>query len=79
MYLDTGIQFWPHKNIFLEKDMHAEDRVRRQCSTYSLKPGLIRQVQVATVQAVALYTVEILWYSQKGLYEEYEKLVNKQG
>lgn len=44
MYLDTGLQFWAHKNISLEKAKQVEDRVRRLGSTYGLDPVLIRRV-----------------------------------
>lgn len=42
MYPDSSLQFWAQKNISLKKARHAEDRVRRMGSTYTLEPGLIR-------------------------------------
>lgn len=35
-------------------------------STFVLELGLIRRLQMATVQAVALYGAEIWWNGQKG-------------
>lgn len=29
VYLDSGLQFWAHKSIFLEMSKRTEDRVRR--------------------------------------------------
>lgn len=49
MYLDKGLQLRIHKNMSLEKAKQMEDRVQRLRSTYGLKPGLIRQVQLAAV------------------------------
>lgn len=39
----------------------------------------MKQIQEAAVQAVALYGADIWWNSQKGLGEEHQKLINKQG
>lgn len=66
IYLDIGLQFWPNKNISLEKAKKAEDRVRRLESTYGLESELIRQVLVTVLQAVAFYGAEILWHAQNG-------------
>lgn len=48
-------------------------------STYDLVPGLIRRVQIAVVQVVALYGVQIWWQGQKSWCEEYQGLINRQG
>lgn len=79
MYLDTDLQFQAHKNIWLENARYAEDSIRRLRLTYGLELGLIQWVQVAAVQAVALYAAEIWWHGQKGLCEEFQRLVNRQG
>lgn len=64
IYQETVLQFRVYKNISFEKAKHAEERVRRLGLTDGLELRLIRRVQVppvqvATVQAVALYRVEI--------------------
>lgn len=79
MYLDTGLKFQVYNNISLEKSKRVEDRVRRLGSAYGLEPGLIRPVQVAAVLAIALYVADIWWQGQSGMYEDYQKLINRQG
>lgn len=59
VYLNTGLQFQAHNSLWLEKARKAEDRVRRLVSTNGLEPGLIRRIQVAAVQSVALYIAEL--------------------
>lgn len=49
IYLNTGLQFWTHKNISLKKARCGDDRVQRLRLIHRLELGLIRQVQVATV------------------------------
>lgn len=79
MYMDTDLQFRVHRNISLQKAKHTENRVQRLGSIYSLEPGLIRQVHVAAAQAVAVYGDEIWWHCQRSWYENYQKLVNREG
>lgn len=59
MYLEIGLQFRKQKNISLEIVKCAEDRVRKLGSTHVLEPGLIRKVQIAADQPVALYGAKI--------------------
>lgn len=57
--LDTDLQFRAHKSLSLEKARMVEDRVRWLRSTKAFEPGLIRRVQMAAVQVVALYGAEL--------------------
>lgn len=60
VYLDTGLLLLSQKNHSLEKARWAVDKVRRLGSVNGLAPGLIQKIQLAAVEAVALYGAE-LW------------------
>lgn len=60
VYLNTGLQFQAHKSLSFEKVMKMEDTVRRLMTTNALEPCLIRRIQIAAVQVVALYGAK-LW------------------
>lgn len=60
------------------KTRKAEDRVRCLAVMRGLAPGLVRRIQVGAVQAEALYRAKIWWNSQKGWYQEYQTLINRQ-
>lgn len=76
VYLVSGLQFRAHKNLTLEKERRARDRVRRLTAMRELTPELVRQIQVAAVKAVILYETKIWWNGQKGWCEEYQKPIN---
>lgn len=78
MYLYTALQFKAHKNLTQEKSRKTEDRVRILASTTGLATGLVKTIQAAAVQAVALYSEELLWNSERRLGEKYQKPVNRQ-
>lgn len=59
MYLDTSLQFRANKNLSLVKVRRVEASVHRLRSTNRLALGLIRKIQVAVVQTVALYGAEL--------------------
>lgn len=59
VYLYSGLQFTTHKNLMLEKAKKAEDRVKRLAAPRRLASGLVRQIPVAAMQAVAIYGAEI--------------------
>lgn len=58
VYLDTDLHFRTHKSISLEIGRRAENTVRPLRSRKGLEPGLIRRIQVAGLQPVALYDTE---------------------
>lgn len=65
VYLDTGLQFQAQIRLPLKKMRKAEDRVRRLGRTNRLNPSLIRRIQMAAVQVVALYCAKLWWQGQK--------------
>ena len=78
IWLDSGLSFKTHYQTRLQKAKAAENRLRSISSTYGLPPGLVRKVQIAAVQSVALYGAEIWWRGQKTWAQEIQQLINKQ-
>ena len=78
MWLDNGLSFGAHINERLEKAKIAESRIKGSSKTYGLPPALVRRIQVAAVQSVALYGAEIWWKNQKTHQSEVQKLINRQ-
>ena len=61
IWLDTGLELKEHYKIRLQKAQQTENRLRSISSTYGLAAGLVRRVQIAAVQSVALYGAELWW------------------
>lgn len=59
VYFNTDVQFRAHKNMSFEKARKVVDRFCWLRSTNGLEPDLIRNIQVAAVQAVTLYGAEL--------------------
>jgi ribonuclease HI len=76
--LDTGLTLKAHYQERLQKAKKAEARVRALCRQQGLPPGLIRRIQKAAVQAVALYGAELWWRGQKDRLKGLQQLVNQQ-
>lgn len=77
-WLDSALNFRYHKEVCIQKARRAEARLRSIVSKKGLSPGLVRRIQIAAVQAVALYGAELWWRNQKTWEQEYQKLVNRQ-
>ncbi|KAL2004773.1 hypothetical protein VTN00DRAFT_3301 [Thermoascus crustaceus] len=60
-----GLTLKTHYLTCLRKARTAEARVQALCCRQGLPPGLVRRIQVAAVQAVALYGAELWWQGQK--------------
>ncbi len=56
----------------------AGARIKELSKVYGLFPALLRQIQVAAVQSVALYDAEIWWKNKKNHQNEIQKLINQQ-
>ncbi len=56
----------------------AESRIKGLSKTYGLPPALVRRIQVAAVQSIALFGAEIPWKNQKTYQNEIQKLINRQ-
>ncbi|KKA16155.1 reverse transcriptase, partial [Rasamsonia emersonii CBS 393.64] len=78
IWLDAGLTFKVHYQTRLRKARMAEARVQSLCRQQGLPPGLVRRIQVAAVQAVALYGAELWWQGQKDRLAGLQQLVNRQ-
>ena len=58
VWLDSGLNLKAHYQTCMHKTRAAEARVQCLCQSHGLAPGLVRQVQVAAAQSVALYGIE---------------------
>ena len=77
MWLDSRLSFNAHISERLGKAKIAESRIRGLSKAYGLPPALVRRIQVAAVQSVALYGAEIWWKNQKTHQNEVQKLINR--
>jgi hypothetical protein len=68
-----------HTKRTLAKARKAQNRVRSLMVKTGLNPGGCQRIQVAAVQAVALYGSELWWRGQKERVHEVQKLLNEQG
>ena len=78
IWLDTGLNFKAHYKLRLQKAKAAESRIKSLSSTQGLAPGLMRRIQIAAIQSVALYGAELWWKGQKTWAQDIQKLVNRQ-
>ena len=78
MWLDSRLTFDPHVSERLRKAKTAESRIRGLSKIYGLSPALVRRIQIAAVQSVALYGAELWWKNQKNHQNEIQKLINRQ-
>jgi hypothetical protein len=76
--LDTGLTLKKHYQTRLQKAQKAEARVRALCKQRGLPSGLVRKIQRAAVQAIALYGAELWWQGQKDRVGGFQRLINKQ-
>ena len=76
--MDSGLTLKAHYQTCLRKARTAEARLRSLCRTEGLAPGLVRRIQVAAVQAVALYGAELWWQGQKDRQAHIQLLINRQ-
>ena len=78
IWLDAGLTLKAHYQTCLRKARNAEARVRSLCQAQGLAPGLVRRIQVAAVQSVALYGAELWWRGQKDRLEGMQRMINRQ-
>ena len=60
----------------LRKARNAEARIHSLCQGQGLAPGLVRRIQVAAVQSVALYGAELWWEGQKDRRHKTQLMIN---
>ena len=63
--LDSRLSFAFHFNKQMKKVKTAKARIKGLSKIYRLCPGLVRRIQIAAVQSIALYGAELWWKSQK--------------
>ena len=61
VWMDAQLTLKEHHNRWMKKARAAEARLRTLTHTYGVVPESVRAVQVACVQAVALYGSELWW------------------
>jgi phage terminase small subunit len=65
VWIDSHLSLKEHQNTMMSKAYRAEARVRSLRGKFGLSPENVRKIQVAAVQAVALYEVELWWDDDK--------------
>lgn len=78
IFLDTGLSLKEHYNIRFQKAKQKENKLKAISGTFGLASGLVRRVQIAAIQSVALYGAELWWKGQKDAINELQKLINRQ-
>ena len=63
--LNSQLKFTAHINERLKKAKSVEIQIKQLSATYGLAPGLVRRIQIAAVQPIALYGVKLWWKRQK--------------
>lgn len=78
IWLDSHLNFSAHINERIKKAKATEARIKGLSKAYGLCPALVRRIQIAAVQSVALYGAELWWKGQKNHQQELQKLINRQ-
>jgi hypothetical protein len=78
VWLDAGLTFKHHQNFRLGRAKAAEARLKCLTNTHGLSPGLVRRIQIAAVQATALYGAELWWKNQVTYLNDTQRLINRQ-
>ncbi len=77
MWLNICLNFNAPINERLKKARMAEAKMKRLSRIYRLFSALVKQIQVAEVQSVALYGAKICWKNPKNNQNEIQKLINQ--
>jgi len=79
VWLDDMLTLNDHTKQTLAKARRAQNRVRSLMTKKGLSSEGCKRIQVAAVQAVALYGSELWWHGQENRAQEVQKLFNEQG
>jgi hypothetical protein len=63
--MDSHLRFKEHHNRWRKKVRASEARLRMLAKRYADVPESMRAVQIACIQAVALYGRELWWYPKE--------------
>jgi len=77
VWLDGMLTLNNHTKKTFAKARRAQNRVRSLMVKKGLSPEGCQRIQVAAVQAVALYRAELWWKKQKGKAQEVQNFLNK--
>jgi len=79
VWLDSMLTLNDHTKKTFAKARRAQNRVRSLMAKKGLSPEGCQRIQIAAVQAVALYGAELWWKGQKNRAQEVQKVLNEQG
>jgi len=79
VWLDDRPTLNEHTKKTLAKARKAQNRVRSLMVKKGLNSEGCKQIQVAAVQAAALYGSELWWHGQENQAQEVQRLLNEQG
>jgi len=79
VWLDDMLTLNDHMKKTLVKAWRAQNRVRSLMTKKGLSSEGCKRIQVAAVQAVALYRSELWWHGQKNRAQEVQRLLNEEG
>jgi len=79
VWLDDMLTLNDHTKKTLAKARKAENRVRSMMMKKGWSSEGCKRIQVAAVQAVALYGFELWWHGQENRAQEVQRLLNEQG
>jgi len=78
VYLDSPLTLKEHHRTRMRKARQAEGRLRRLTGQFGLTPEHCRRIQVACVQASALFGWELWWTNGRGVKGQANDMVNRQ-
>jgi len=78
-WLDDMLTLNDHTKMTLAKARKAQNAVRSLMTKEGLSSEGCKRIQVAAVQAVALYGAELWWHGQENRAQEVQWLLNEQG
>jgi len=79
VWLDDRLTLNDHTKKTFAKTWKAQNRVRSLMTKKGLSSEGCKRIQVAAVQAVALYGSELWWHGEESRAREVQKLLNEQG
>lgn len=65
MWLDSNLNFGSHFKKWLKKAKTAKAKIKALSKTDGLLVSLIYCIQIAAVQLIVLYKIELWWKDQK--------------
>jgi hypothetical protein len=79
VWLHSMLTLNDHTKKIFAKTRRPQNRVRSLMNVRGLNPEGCQRIQIAAVQAVALYGAELWWKGQKNSTQEVQMILNEQG